>query len=484
MKKIKRFVKKHLSLCLTLMFSFIATIIYGSISMHGNVWYDEAYQLILNENSLSNIITFVARDFHVPFYAVGLKMITTIIGVSPFIARMFSLSAVVACFIICFYKVKDLFNIKVSIILASLLLSFSGAYYFSIEIRPYSWPMFLTFAATIEMLSIIKNNDKKSWILYTIFSILALYGHNIAMIYIFWNNVVFLIYLIVKKRKLVKYELLSFLIQFIFYLPWLNVLKDQYTGLENKFWIQSPEILPFLRDFLKLFSNSIVVSIILIILIIVGIVYLIIKKEYKKNILIVFFSFLTTLLFCYLVSKYKTPLLIVKYINTFIGGLYLVIASLISRIKSKIYLVLLFVFLGISSFINYKYEIPKIKEDNRIKLIEKFNEYDKLYFVHYTEFALGEFRYYFPNAIHFYTDEIDSNLRDYELFGENVIKLNNISELDNYGIDEVWTTNLDFVNNNMESREYFNKWKVNEYYEFLNNYEFGRHYLKRLNRKN
>ena len=210
-KKIRKIIKEHYRLVLTIMFSLFAIILYGSISNHNNIWYDEAYQLILNENSLINIIKYVARDFHVPFYAVLLKITTTIFGSSPFVGRMVSLSAIICCFILSFYKIKDLFSLKTSIIFSCCLLSLSCFYFSSIEIRPYSYPMFFTLASSVYMISIIKNKDKKSWILYTLFSILSMYSHNIAMIYIFCSNIIFLIYLLFTNRRLIKYYFFSFI---------------------------------------------------------------------------------------------------------------------------------------------------------------------------------------------------------------------------------------------------------------------------------
>lgn len=481
MNKIKEIVRKHYRLVLTIMFSLIVIILYGSISNHGNIWYDEAYQLILNENSLLNIIKYVARDFHVPFYAIGLKIVTTIFGSSPFVGRMFSLGAIIGCFILSFSKIKDLFSLKTSILFSCFLLSLSCIYFCSIEIRPYSWPMFLTLASSVYMLSIIKNKDNKSFVLYTIFSILAIYSHNIAMIYIVISEIVFLIYLLIKNRGLIKKYLLSLLIKLICYLPWLNVLKNQYSNLESSFWIKSPELKSFLNDCMDLFSRIDYVVYILLLMLLISFIYIKINKIKKNYLLLIYF--LTTIIICYLISVYKTPLLISKYITTFIGVFILFISDILSNIKSKIFLAILFGILVYNSYDNYKYEYKKIDE---VKIKEEINYFnnslDKLYFIHYSEFSLGEFRYYFPNAIHFYTDEIDSNLRDYELFGDNVIKLNDISELDDMEIDTLWISNLDFVVKANNSREYFKSWKVLEYFEYTNYYYYGKNYLKMISK--
>src|SRR5574344_906515 len=411
MKQWNNFYKRHCRLIYTIIFSLLAIIIYGSLSIHNNIWYDEAYQLILNENSLEKIIEFVARDFHGPFYAVLLKLITSIIGTTPFIARMVSLSAIICSFILAFYKIEKIFNLKTSITFSFILLSFSCFYYNSIEIRPYSWPMFLTLASTTYMISIIKNSNtknEKDFILYTLFSILAMYSHNLSLIYIFLTNLLFGVYILLKKKEMIKPYLLSFLTSFLLYLPWLFILKKQYSNLQNSFWIKKPNILLFLDSTLDLISNNKLMSISIIVFFSISLIFLVItnrKRIYYFSII----TFLFTTLYLFLFSKFVTPLLITKYLNTYIGTFVLGIAIAISTIKyKKVYRI----FIIINSFINY-YEEIKLTDDSSINNLKSYitkNKKKNIYFIHNSEFSLGVFRYYFPNYYHLYTNNIDSNL--------------------------------------------------------------------------
>lgn len=477
MAKIIIILKKYSTISLTIFFSLLAFILFGTLSFHSNIWYDEAYQLILNENSFTQIIDYVAKDFHVPFYAVGLKIFTTILGATPLVGRLFSLLAIICCFILSFYKIKDLFSLKTSILFSTFLLSLSCIYYCSIEIRPYSWPMFFTLASTTYMIGILKGEGIKSWIFYTIFSVLAMYSHNIAMIYIFCSQILFLIYLLIKRKNQLKSYFISFFTSFLCYLPWLTTLLKQYGNLKSGFWIDKPELLSFLKESKILISRNEILVYILAILICFSIFYTIFKRKDKENTYCVFLNFVIAFAVCFLISKYKTPLLIPKYLVTFIGVFLLCISDFLTSIKSKIWIGVIILLLGINSIVNYQYETTLLSEKSQKQMLKYFEEEENLYFIHYTEFGLGEFRYYFPNAIHFIAPEIVSNLRDYELFGQNVIELNLIKDLENYNIDTIWTVNYFPA---MESNLYFEDWNQIEYYEYVNTYYYGKHYLRKL----
>ena len=92
MKLIINHVKQHKELYTTILFVVLAFLQFGLLSFHHNIWYDEAYQMILNRYSLSDIIYYVSNDFSGPFFALGLKFITTIFGNELWVGRLFSLA--------------------------------------------------------------------------------------------------------------------------------------------------------------------------------------------------------------------------------------------------------------------------------------------------------------------------------------------------------------------------------------------------------
>ena len=70
------FIKKHKYVFFTIIFIGLAFFIFGLNSFHENIWYDEAYQMILNRYSFADVIYFVSQDFSPPLYAITLKLVT------------------------------------------------------------------------------------------------------------------------------------------------------------------------------------------------------------------------------------------------------------------------------------------------------------------------------------------------------------------------------------------------------------------------
>ena len=189
MKKIILLLKKHQYILYSICFIGLAFFIFGLNSFHNNIWYDEAYQMILNRYPLKKIVYFVSQDFSPPLYAISLKLVSTIIPIQPLIiARLLSFFVFSILFIIAFFPIRKIFNTKTSIAFSIILLLVYPSFFASIEARTYSFAMVFTICSTIYALSIIKRGKLIDYILYTIFSIFAAYSHNYSIMAIFIIN--------------------------------------------------------------------------------------------------------------------------------------------------------------------------------------------------------------------------------------------------------------------------------------------------------
>ena len=432
MKRIKSTIYNHKYLFLTIIFSIIVFLMFLPLSNHNNVWYDEAYQMVLNRNSLLDIIYYVGRDFSPPFYAILLKIVTSIFGSSLLVARIVSLSAILSLIWLAFYPMRKVFNLRVSLIFVILLITVKFILYAGIEIRPYSWPMFFTLASLIYILLILKENKTHQWVLYALFGILGSYSHNYAILGIFVINTVFFIYVLIKRRDLILKYLLFTGIVIIAFLPWLGILGNQINALNNNFWIPKPNQYTFVESVRFLFFNSFTLWGTIITGLVIGIINCISynKSDLKKGIFIILPFIITIGLFVYS-SMTKKPMFIPRYIVPLSGMLILFISIMFANIKSKLLLVLVLIIWIVPIFKVYKeeygktddsstYEIQKFVLDNSIK-----NE--DIVFLQDREFDLGELSYYFKDAIHICHSKTDTVLTNYDLF-KTVIEIEDILE--------------------------------------------------------
>lgn len=425
MKKIILLLKKHQYILYSICFIGLAFFIFGLNSFHNNIWYDEAYQMILNRYPLKKIVYFVSQDFSPPLYAISLKLVSTIIPIQPLIiARLLSFFVFSILFIIAFFPIRKIFNAKTSIAFSIILLLVYPSFFASIEARTYSFAMVFTICSTIYALSIIKRGKLIDYILYTIFSTFAAYSHNYSIMAIFIiNNILFLYTIFKRKDLLIKVLICNIIILLIFF-PWISVVTNQAKNLAENFWIKKPTLQTLINTINYLFTYNKIINIFLIIIIIFALIT-VRKKELKKAIFIIL-PFILTITFFILYSIFKSPLFVAKYTVPICALFYLFIAILLSNSKYKI-LPIIFICLLIPNFLtNFKFERKITNDEETKEMINWINKYTKnknYAFFDSTEFSLGISEYYFPNHTHYIDNNIPIYVTTKSIFGDvNEIK--------------------------------------------------------------
>ncbi len=183
------------------------------VNLNQSLWLDEAISVLAAKNySYAALITrFSPGDFHPPLYYLGLKFWDSFWGFSEIASRLPSvIFGVAACFMV--YLIgKKLFNRQTGLWAAAFLAVNPLAVYYSQEARMYALAMLAVAMAVYFYLAGKRN-------LFILTLLIALYTD-----YLTWLMLpVFL--LLAKDRK---NFLKSFLLLFIFLLPWLPFLFRQ-----------------------------------------------------------------------------------------------------------------------------------------------------------------------------------------------------------------------------------------------------------------
>lgn len=415
-----RLYKKYKYIIFTIIFISIAFFIFGLNSFHNNIWYDEAYQMILNRYPLSQVIYFVSQDFSPPLYAITFKIISTIFSFNDLIvARLLSFAVFSLLFVMAFFPIRRIFNTKVSFLFSILLLLVYPSFFASIEARTYSFAMTFTLCACVYALSIVKRNSFKDYLLYIIFSILAVYSHNYSIMAIFILDNMLLFYTLFKRRDLLKKVFISNMIVFIAFTPWISIVFNQAKNLASNFWILKPDLFTVKSTFRYLFTPNDIIDILLLLILVITILF--IKKGTLKKAYFVILPFILTILFFFIYSLFKSPLFIPKYTVPVCALLYLFIAIILSKSRKNI-IVLLFFCLLIPNFISYfKYEREisnDMETNNMITWIDNYTKDSDYAFYECSEFGLGLSEYYFPNKTHYLYKYINIYVTTNEIFGD------------------------------------------------------------------
>lgn len=422
------FVKKYKHSLITHLFLILSFLVFGLNSFHENIWYDEAYQMILNRYSFVEIIDFVSKDTSGPLYAILLKITTLIFGSKLYIGRLLSLTIFSVQFVLAFYPIRRLYNLKVSIIYSCLLLMSTYSFFASIEIRTYSIAMTSTVGAITYALLYLRDARLSDLLKYFIFSLCALYSHSYAMFSIFLLIIVTLVCSLLKKNR--KKIILANLMLFICFIPWLKILISQHSSISSSFWIIAPNLSDIKETICNLFTTNNYINTAILILVIISTILSLKNKKELKSILFLLIPSIGCITFFYLWSIYKTPLFIPKYVVPVCGIIYLMVAKVLDNSK-HIVIPLICILLMIPNFLqNFKNEKSLTKDSITKEMIKFINDAvpDPNTFYVTNEFGLGIAEYYFSNSKHYISQYADIYVKTPELFGKIYYDIDNISE--------------------------------------------------------
>ncbi|PXV62206.1 dolichyl-phosphate-mannose-protein mannosyltransferase [Dysgonomonas alginatilytica] len=356
-------------------------------------WYDEAYTIAIVQYSFSDIWKITAIDVHPPLYYFMLKIFTGIFGDSLFTMRIFSNLGIMACCILGIFPIKRLFGEKVAFTFILLMVLMPVNQYLGVEIRMYSWAMFFVLACSVYG---YETFQKKTLICYskmTFFAICAAYTHYYALIAIFSIFLILIIYLLGRRRTIVR-PLLFAIILLLAYIPWIPVLASQLYSVHQNFWVEIPtpkDILLFSYYFFSPKEPSHPYTIFSIwtmstaLLITLGLIFSAIiltirlhlgdkSNKRLKSASYFIFIFVSTIIITFAVTFIIKPISVPRYASCMLGSLILGISIYgvqLYKTKAKPIIIAIIIMLAVLSvarfFSEREYYISQNKEFAEIK---------------------------------------------------------------------------------------------------------------------
>ena len=230
-------------------FFAIFTVCFVCLIFNGNVWYDEAYSLAMIKHSFADIALITAKDVHPPLYYYGLKCFMKIFGGSLAAAKIFSIIPICLTMILGFYKLSDFYGEKAGFLFSVFFAAMPVFTVYSVQVRMYSWCIFLVFACGIYAYSAVKDDKLKDWLLFVLFFVLSAYTHYFALVSV---GIIYCFVLIaaVKRKKFIKTVLFG-AAALVLYIPWLaSFIMQLADKVENDYWI-SPITLETVGTYFK-----------------------------------------------------------------------------------------------------------------------------------------------------------------------------------------------------------------------------------------
>ncbi len=329
---------------------------------------DEWYTMGIINLSLPNMIQVTAGDVHPPmFYLILYAFIYLFKFLSInidliYIMKISSMVPYIILFLVSLTKIKKEYGILSAGAFSFTLLAMCNFFTYYLIARMYSWPLLFLILAFIYLNDVLEKGDLKSWVLFTLFSILGAYTHYFAAIPLIILYLVLFVYLLTKnsknnfKSQLKKYFTSAFL-AILCYLPWSFVLLNQISQVHNSYHIKTltlEKIIECISYYLSI-SDMYLVQVFACIALFAVFVALIYKfyitQEYDDfYILLGFFLFMATLGFALLVSFLYKPILTPRYLLPVMGLIWLSISIKLGKIdfrKIALPLILLMLLVGV-----------------------------------------------------------------------------------------------------------------------------------------
>lgn len=344
----------------------IVNIMYFYLAIQKTFHYDEAYSVGMIHHSFGEIIDITAQDVHSPFYYFLLKLFCMIPGLSPLTgSKLFSWLFMVLYMVfggkiiskkygwnICFYW------LLLSGFVPSMMIQ-------ATTVRMYTMSLFFVTVASYLAYSLYQKESLKKWILFTVFSVAAVYSHTFSMLGMVAVYGIFLfVALFHKKFKLSGKVALSGVVVSVCFLPWLFSLWTQFrrlAGVESGWQVNFGEVtlnsaITYLSEWFSSMENPEPKAVIFGTALLLYASYHARKyMEEKKDILpglgmIVAGIILTVGI---LVSIYVNPCFLGRYLFPLFGGVWLFVAVGIAKCGGwwkQLIIIVLILFFGTAAF--------------------------------------------------------------------------------------------------------------------------------------
>ncbi len=466
MNHIKLFLKSNKGfLCLWLLLSCIGIILQLHVCSDYSLTFDSTYQYALTSKSFPEIFALLPEDYSPPLYAVILKLISLLFGEHLLIYRFFNGLALSGMLWLCLYPVRRAFGIPSGLLSALLILCSAFSLRLFNDIRPtYLAGFFVTGLVIYGWLAFFESR-RRDLICFTLFAVLCMYTHNIALVAAFGVYITCLLCaLICRDRKKFLAFLISGVCCVMIYLPWLFILIRQIQNVSQHYWegadftLMSAKLLVFDNIF-RIEDNNMLLTSIIDLLPRIGAVLILLRyfrislhsstEEFKTAIqdgfkkihsaafryLFLALELIIPLIVFAIINQNFHKLVITRYFFILTGVAILIMIIPVAKSHNWI-LYCSFSFLVLINFgIVYHALETKMHQAEGRKMVEEIRAAHpdgKIAFLHSHEWTLGIMMYFFPDAQHYIYQDTWTVLTDLNVFPSEVIQIGDPANIWDY----------------------------------------------------
>jgi len=327
-----------------LLIFIIASIVYLYNLTFSDLWIDETFTKELIKFPFPKMLELLAGDFHPPLYFSLLKLFNSVTGISDFTIRLFSVIGALCLLILSYTVGQRVFGKNGALYFCLTILSIPMLASNSHDARMYTWAPFAVTGVFLYSYLYIKTNKRSDLVLLGLFTLMAAYLHYYCLIAAFWSNIFVFLYLVLKKGKTWYAHLITMFAVVLLYLPWLAVFLAQTSSANDNFYIAPLNIEsilacyigPFMEKFWFEIPSYIMIAIVFSLTLVSIFNHFIRYKDDDRLILGLSLTiFNATILTGIILSFILRPVLMLRYVGTFVTMLMVPPALFFIRSKIK-----------------------------------------------------------------------------------------------------------------------------------------------------
>lgn len=379
--------------------------------------FDEFYTMQWCRDSLPNFLHEVLHDTSPFLYYFMIRPFTLLTGQNIFMARLFSLVALLILFLIGITFVKKQFGRKAMFFYLIILYMNPFMLQKSTEIRMYLWATAFTLLSGVFCFYLLSSPSRKDWIYFTLFSLLSAYTHYYAVLTMVFLYLGILFYYVGSHdTKQIKNWILCSVITVLAYLPFLLIAAAQILE-SNGGWIPKPN--SRLEPLKELFYSEIPYSEYFYLTLMAGFTLLSLIAFIKKKHITYYWSLICCCAvwgiaaFGILFGELVAPIMLSRYLIMPVCLLFLGISPVVEQVHKYFVLFLCLIFALIGG-IRYQSTVQVEKNDRTIDTIrfaqEQITEDDIIILTSGNDYIYNCTYYYIPQAELYYVSSFSAEL--------------------------------------------------------------------------
>ena len=306
---------------------------------------DEYFTMSITTLPLGDIVNVASWYVHPPLYYILGKVAVTIgaaIGMDSLHSlRILSIIPYIIILVISATKIRKEYGLLSAGLFAFSLAVMSEFFAHFLIASMYSWAVLFLLIVFISFTEIIKTNDKKAWIILTVFTILCIYTHYFAAISAACIYLILLAYIMKFEKDELERWAMSIGAALILFIPWTLPLINQMSQAHAISGIAQINLNTFINALGYIaYANDVIIGLIATV-VLIAFLYIYIKdskgSDEKERFIALSGAgvYLGTIILSILISVVFKSVFMLKYLLPATAVMWLAISIVLGRIKNR-----------------------------------------------------------------------------------------------------------------------------------------------------